>query len=464
MVTLARRRSGLIVPSRRSLILGAGAAFLASAARARMGSPVGPVQARRCFVSNRLGTQPETLGTDVTTFLQMDGRLQLQSPPAAVNNAQVLCSGQQVAQNPLAESFGPADFVNQMAFEVGAVNTPITLAGGSTWTTPYGQFCQLTDKAAIQIPANTQYFLRLSMRVASTGTHMQRPYNTTISPTSYQYNVIFTNNAGNQVAGTGAMTGTTAAFGWGPIGIIGEPQGSVTAIGWLGTSIDGGVGDVTPNAQGSYGFWSKGLDGRNIGIPRCGLSRGSSQTTDFLSGASFGSAGRQSLYPWLDVICIGAWTNDFATNNSSLATVQANLATIIAGARAQGRKVYCSAMIPRTTSTDGWITPGNQTANANGFVGGTPGTSANRRNDYNTLLGTLLAARTIDGVIDVNAGGYTLAGGSFVSTGGGVEDQANLSKWRTDLGAITLDGTHPTAAGHAQMAIPVTALANALGW
>ncbi len=238
----------------------------------------------------------------------------------------------------------------------------------------------------------------------------------------------------------------------------------MTAVAWLGTSIDGGSTDVLPDAQGAIGYWNKGLNLASTGIPRIGLSRGSSQTTDFLSA----STGRVSMLRYVDVVLIGAWTNDFAIANSTLASVQTNVLQIIALAKASGRQVYMATMLPRGTSSDSFLTAANQTPSANGYAGGTVGTSANRRNDYNTWLATLADAGTIDGVVDVCLGRYKIGTASYVDVaGGGAEDAGNPGKWITDgvtANYATTEGTHPRSVGITKMANVVSALATALAW
>jgi hypothetical protein len=387
--------------------------------------------------------------------VQLDTRITLKSPKATVKNLRLVVSGEVIG-----ESAGPANFTAEAASEIGGVNYRFTKGGSNTWpilTTDFAIISDVCGNAGVPValPANSTWFIRYGERVATFGDGMAQPF---ISGNGYAKFANYNNNAGSRVAGTGVIVDSQSGVARFPIAILGDVvPGSITSIGFDGTSIEAGFGDSgVADSEGKYGWIDKGLDAYSANLPRMGLAR-SGQTLSATGGYLSTGLGRQSLYPYFDVIVCGGWTNDLQSGGS-FAQLQADVTTYIGRAKSGGRKLYMATMMPRTNST-------NVTPSSVAFTGGTPGTAANARNDYNILLEALSDAGTIDGVIDVSLGRYKLTGGSWVATGGGVEDPVNLNFWTAAVAADAgFDGTHPRTTGAAAAAVPLTALATALGW
>lgn len=426
---------------------------------------LGPTAYR--VVANLKGTQPETLGANIagTSYTRLDGRRLCQSARVAAYNVQVVFNGQQVAQNTgslttaAGDTGNPNDIWLQLALEVGGVNQGLlTWNGVQPFNIPAGFPNAMTDPTGYLLPAATSFYLRFSESIDSTAKAMTRPYNA--GPSNYQFQVSYSNNASGQASGTGSLTVANASStAWEPIAIIGVPQGPMTAVGVIGMSISGGTLDTNPDAYGGYGWIGKGVNAVSPNIPVLSLSRGSSETIDYLNAAGT----RLALLPYVDVVIYDEATNDIAVGGATLAQLQTNAQQIWKQIRAAGKKLYAVTVMPRTTSTNSWATAAAQTP-VTGF------TEGGIRDQYNSWLYTELQAGVIDGLVDPALGRYAIGTAAvWVNTsGGGVEDPANLSKWITTNGAATTDGTHPSSStgtnAVAIAAATLTAFVTAMGW
>lgn len=143
------------------------------------------------------------------------------------------------------------------------------------------------------------------------------------------------------------------------------------------------------------------------------------------------------------LITLGTWaliedsTNDIY-GGRTLAQIQADIQAACLLAKSRGLKVMVTTSTPRTTSTDFWMTPGNQTVSNGGSVR-VPYNTWIRAWQSNGLQGTYVDALfDVCSVIEANSSGaLTLDAGL----------------WKADAsGPYTADGIHPTPLGYAIMA------------
>jgi lysophospholipase L1-like esterase len=175
-------------------------------------------------------------------------------------------------------------------------------------------------------------------------------------------------------------------------------------------------------------------------------------TANFVGGMDFGvSGGLAALWSGTNIAKATAYwkyakyateefgTNNFAVSAQSLATMQGQQTTLwtqMLGISGGPTKILRSKLLPRTTSTDTFLTEANQTAVAGGFVAGGNADLANQW--FDTLVGTTLASTV-----------------SFTTLLG-----VDPWKWVVDgvtPSYATSDGTHPAPAMHAFMATTLRA-------
>lgn len=146
---------------------------------------------------------------------------------------------------------------------------------------------------------------------------------------------------------TGALTSSTEQ-GYGPAAIVGVPvKDDAVAFALIGDSIvanGDGEGWPVKAVESDYGYTI--------------LSRPSS-TVDSMEVAS-GNVYRLRLAKYCTHAIVNYGTNDF-NGTPQLSTMVGNFQKLWTLLQGLGVTVYHSTTMPRTTSTDGWITTGNQT-------------------------------------------------------------------------------------------------------
>lgn len=194
-----------------------------------------------------------------------------------------------------------------------------------------------------------------------------------------------------------------------------------------GDSIAAGSGEGPPFI-GNRGYLMRGLNrGLDSGsIPFANVAYPGESIQGFVGGGA--GALRKALpssVTFRDAI-VAYGTNDIVAGRTAL-QIEADLTTLYTLLAGYGCRVWGVTLLPRTTSTDGWATTGNQTPVAGFAVGGI-------RQVVNTWLRTIPAPLT--GVIDA----------SDI-----VETFRNSSFWKFSP-VWTADGTHPNSLAHAAMA------------
>ena len=265
------------------------------------------------------------------------------------------------------------------SIEVGGVSVPVFFAGKRLALVRPGAVV-LSDWVFLQIDVGTTYYLRIfNNRLASSAyadgggetgllsaDQASAPANYLSAGASDVRNDGggFTRITGTGVdpfAGgdrcdnTGAMAANSMASCFIPfvVGWLAPSEARTLAI--CGTSIEQGAGEAVANATVGWaarGAVASGWGYTNLAIPS---SIYASHWVPPSAMARRGVGLRSAAY-----VVLGGVTNDLSAGRS-LAQIQGDIATLAARFAARGQRVILSTTIPRTTSTDGWLTTGNQT-------------------------------------------------------------------------------------------------------
>lgn len=321
------------------------------------------------------------------------------------------------------------------------VNHGFTYSGNATASLNDGDALVLSDTIpGLTIPANTLFWIRQDNVMPAAADN----FSTTImNALNSQF---FTSPATtSQVGGIGNLTTPTGGLSsvgrLSPLVLVGKfatPQPSVI---FTGDSIANGIND-SPQHEG---FIARGLatvNGNPMPYQRQTEDgwkySHAANSLDFLSPA----------WKYCTDILIELGNNDCATDSVSTILTNARLvwakARTITGPYGRTPRIWQMTLLPRTTSTDSFKTPGNQTI-ASGYG---PGEA---RFLFNAALAAEVAAGRIDGIVDICPN---------------IEDQSNLGKWVTDgstANFYTVDGIHPNStANQTPMAPIITTWASAL--
>lgn len=222
--------------------------------------------------------------------------------------------------------------------------------------------------------------------------------------------------AGDAVDGA---VGGNVGKSYGPHLITGIPLVPIDSpvIGILGDSNGVGYNDIALGSD-AYGYVRRALDTK---MSYVNLSYSGSGATN--SNTEYKLRHRLAV---ADKVRIDDWylpygTNDLSTGTTA-AAIQANILAIAAILLKRGERVFCATIPPRTTSTDAWATAGNQTKMA---------TEAQRL-EMNAWFRSVPAPFT-----------------ACIDLADDLETARNSGLWKPEY---TLDGTHPSAAGTANVA------------
>lgn len=165
-------------------------------------------------------------------------------------------------------------------------------------------------------------------------------------------------------------SGTIAASAnvvFAPTAILGIPsEKTAGSVAIIGDSISAGSGDLTapntastsPNpSEWGFGHWVRALGARKVAYSR--LAQGGEQALEWITNADVFH--RQAMINNTSAI-IALGTNDIAGAGATAAQVQTYLTTLVAKIKNYVDRVYVSTILPRATSTDGFVTLANQTS------------------------------------------------------------------------------------------------------
>jgi lysophospholipase L1-like esterase len=252
------------------------------------------------------------------------------------------------------------------------VYTQLKFSGSSTGTGPPGQIL-FSDLLTIPggIPANAKFWVLIFYQNSS------GVYFTDVTSGGQAFAVWGDESS----SGTGGLTDKTmtggitndGSFCYAPACIL--AKSSIVSIGCIGDSLTEGVGD-NPLANpfiGDIGLVCKTLAALcpmvNLGLGGTTLTPNGPPTSRFWG--QVGTA-RSQLIPYCSDLIIELGTNDLSAAISNLTAAQliAYLETFITSVlpslgAAKGVRIFLTTITPHTTSSDGFITIGNQTPDAN---------------------------------------------------------------------------------------------------
>jgi lysophospholipase L1-like esterase len=413
--------------------------MLRTRTRARGGSGGGGVPLQLISTGGQTLGQ-STTGLSGTTTTRDDGR-HIMKVPHTANDVRMLYGN---------FYFNPSTSVNEIpspstitvdgAIEYASNFYPQLFNSASTKAIAGSDSLVLGDPiAGLEITGGSNIYMRHSTVVTLGQAHpVGRQRQTALSEAN-----IFTNNVSSQTNATGAMTGSTVAFGFAPLAVVGRPATRKVSIALIGDSIADGVSyDVsTGDGNANVGSFARAFYASDI--PFVKITRGSMRTIGF---TPTNAPRAWEIIPYCSHVVFQAGTNDLgqaASGDYTLEAIQARYNEIWAAARAMGKKVIQVKIFPRTTSTDSWATAINQTPLSRFGVG-------QDRDILNAWFDSELAAGRLDGVWDLNT----------------IYEDGTSGKWVTNGTNFfaTSDGTHPSqnAGGFTASVATIQALAEAL--
>ena len=383
-------------------------------------------------------------------------------------------------------------------------NYSATFGAGRTATiTPADRFID-SDPIGIALPPLSEYFLRGSWQASTTG-FLVGDYPSPSSGStrlagegSQRTTAAMPDHTMDQAVPSNSGGGYFTP--WTVLGQVGAPTASVLIV---GDSIAAGTGDAA-DAYGRMGYIERSLGNA---VPWASLARGSTTALQLVdrppllqqAAAEIGATDVLLEYNRNDL--------NATSNPQTAASVEANLLALAQPLEAVGIRVWAFTCPPTTASQDGWTTAAGQflvqqqtTTTAALAAGGTSvtltsasgiqngelaavatGASAFPDGTTATVSGSTVtfSSPAVAGVASgatlvfgtrtpgqtttpieyqrelYNAtmrGGWKAAGyAGLIDIDAQVEDPANAGLWRTDLGAASAEGIHPSAALHNQL-------------
>jgi lysophospholipase L1-like esterase len=348
------------------------------------------------------------------------------SPEGTVSDIQFLDVGWYYYDNGtvIAETAigGTFTFKRYIEYPAG-VFTPVMYNGNQLATVPDGGQVKSDAVAALQIPPATRFWVR-TVFTGATGANVIPLSAIAAAATTLGITDGFSaGDLGN--SGTVAVS-SSVSDQYKPAAIVGTiAKANATAHVFVGDSITAiGQGDTfSVGVQGGSGWLARALDplypytriGRQA-ISAKDIAAANTKLRALIAAISYTHVG------------IGLGTNDFNTrNNRSAAQCLTDCGTIMGLFPNTGVTKYQATLGGNASSTDGFKSAGNQTANA---------TQAAQIPTFNPA---------------VRAKQAYLNGGFVVEYGNATVPVTDNCKWRTPY-VMTLDGTHPNTYAHAWVA------------
>lgn len=208
-----------------------------------------------------------------------------------------------------------------------------------------------TDYTTVSIPANTAYNVRIYYTNPSGILFV--PFQNSFFGEAAHYGV---NGIADQTVTCGAITNTDTSHGVPPLAVLAMTINPSVIVD--GDSIAFGTNDVEDGSQNINGFnGKKGIITRSLGsIPFLNLSLQGNIAQFWVARAT----ARALMLPKGSAIIEQLGINDLNVNSRTPAQVEGDLQAIAALKRS-GEKFYKTTITPESSSTDGWLTTGNQT-------------------------------------------------------------------------------------------------------
>jgi len=396
-------------------------------------------------------------GAGDSNFTNADSRIACRNGPVAASNLRLVFSNYDISSGKEVAAANAITVRAALEFWSGSSGTyvtqGVTFNGADSVALGTRAGLVISDPIGVTVDAGRLFFVRANAQVASGEVFPAPGLNhggsvLASDPSSGNGGNMIRNTSATAVFDTSSFAGS-AVRGFCHLGVLGVVAGYCPSVVIYGDSIAFGSGDSVSTAMlygNTSGFVSRGLrlsDDRLIPhacMAVSGTTMGHLGTNAALCGID--NPRRWGMLDYATHAVFNYGRNDISSG-SSLAALQGYAVLAWGRAKARGVKVAQCKIMPSTTSTDSWATPGNQTVTTGFGIGGI-------RDQFNAWISTKLADGTIDYVIDPNP--Y-------------VEDQINLSKWVTSPSPVTSDGVHPNTAGHqaASAAVRVWAEQIALG-
>jgi hypothetical protein len=311
----------------------------------------------------------------------------------------------------------PQPFITHKVFFNGAASVTIAPGAGHVPSDPVG----------IDLPRNTEFFIRLAVGVPSGGTWPRYRVSTSASGESF----VASTSSTSQVYGVGALTvpaggAVDTVGGYFPSAVLGiaDPRENAKSLIIAGDSIADGSNDSYTLID--RGFIPKGaanVDGNQI--PWLRIARSAERAN---LGYLDKGIRRRAYFQYASHAVFHLGTNDIATGLTYAQTTTYLSSLFVAARRAGVSRIAACSILPRVTGT--FTTVVGQTPMA-GFESG------GLRDQVNAWL-----AAGADGLID-----------RYLNVTQYVEAAGDHTRW---LANATTDGVHPEDSYHVLMAAPVT--------
>lgn len=385
--------------------------------------PVSIPQTRARIISHR----PQVPGpglTVTTTNTRCEGRLYHMSGAVPCRDLQVVVGNFYVPSTGAGETLNASAVTWEAVFEMASPSAAyrFTFGGSPTVTVQPGGIV-VSDPLGIDLAANTQFWIRSGVTVASAG--LKWPVGFANSGSG---EVFFESaSATSQIFGTGTLSnpsgGTGGNGGQGVMAVLGVPSAPQACVQIWGDSLSEGSGDSVDTTSAIQGTPSRALYRSGNPIPHIKHAK----VGDKLIPAAAQATGFQRRFfaQFANNFYIGLGSNDISSG-ATLSAMQTALTSLVTSLRRRGScRVFCPSVTTRTTSTDNWATTANQTVSTGFTVGGIA-------DQWNTWL-----AAQVGGLID-----------GFVDLRPSSQDAAN--KWRVNGTSqfATVDGTHGSPASY----------------
>lgn len=301
--------------------------------------------------------------------------------------------------------------VGSIEYPIGSAPRRVYVQGAPNLTVAAGRNLPKFDPLPIFIPAGQQFLAKLCCTWTA-GSFWYAPY------ASYALEPEWTNltvGGADHTLDNTVLTQTTPGSSFAPL-VFGRLQNAIPVIGVLGDSIGNGGTDLIDPVTLSN-FWGRGLRNK---LPVMNQSTGGYTMAQYLARQEgLNLVFRQpNSAATITHLIMELGTNDVFAGET-LAQMQANFQAVVNPFLARSVKVYACTLLPRTTSTDGWISLANQ--------GWFSGAFETVRLAYNAWLRTNWQALGLSGLIDM-----CLA-----------VDPNDIGKWGCDPGITNV----PTAQG-----------------
>ncbi|MBJ7479268.1 SGNH/GDSL hydrolase family protein [Rhodococcus sp. (in: high G+C Gram-positive bacteria)] len=338
---------------------------------------------------------------------------------------------------PMPDTDGTATLTVKASVEFGSNIYRVTFRGQHAVTIDPGGIA-ISDPLGIEVPAGSTIYSRTHL--VGTGWYPNKTAGGSVGGGG------FVADADLTAQGSGAVADSSTAL-YAPSAIIGLPSRPVPNVAIIGDSIANGIGDGGSSTD-NRGIQADGTQGGFIArafhakVPCMILARAGERAQGFVFTSSHHR--RLGFVGGFSHALVEYGRNDLSQSRTA-SQVKADLVALWKLLAGRGMIVRQTTITPQTTSTDAWATTQNQTiANAS---------QETVRVEVNTWIragaptsGGVATTPGAVGAVTAGHAGHPLSG--YFDIADLAETARNSGIWRA---AFTVDGTHPTAVGHAAL-------------